>query len=331
MKKTEQTGSTVSDFFKGIPEQAPVTDSTETLFSPEDFSEMMMEAVYILDFQKRNFCHVADHDFFLCGHSREDALNAGYEFFRKVIHPEDVLLWAKMHSVILKYLIEPDLQADSVNYFSCTFRIKSSFQTGNKSNYLMAYQKLKPKWQDGQLQFGICLLSSSIIRQAGNLRLCYKNSLDYDEYSFQNRKWKRQKMPKLNDRQKEILKLGKQGKNSRQMADIMCVSLKAIEKTKTSVFEKFGVNSIEQAVIYASNRQLIFSNTLLKQEKQLIIKQTHKHILTSDVLKRIQIGLEQGQSVYSLAKKEGFTEGSLRYAIRQGRLSKRIINSQENK
>ncbi|MDR0757069.1 MAG: hypothetical protein LBF85_04400 [Tannerella sp.] len=50
MKKTGQTDPAVLDFFEGIPEQDPVTDGVETSFNPGDFSEMMMEAVYILDF-----------------------------------------------------------------------------------------------------------------------------------------------------------------------------------------------------------------------------------------------------------------------------------------
>jgi hypothetical protein len=102
MKKAGQTGSTVSNFFEGIPEQVPVTDEAGILFNPEDFSEMMMEAVYILDFQERKFHYVADHGFFLCGYSREEAMNTGYEFFQKVIYPADLARWAKMHSAIIK-------------------------------------------------------------------------------------------------------------------------------------------------------------------------------------------------------------------------------------
>jgi hypothetical protein len=53
MKNTGQTDLIVADFFEGIPEQISVMDNAEISFSPGDFSEMMMEAVYILDFQKR--------------------------------------------------------------------------------------------------------------------------------------------------------------------------------------------------------------------------------------------------------------------------------------
>ncbi|MDR1202105.1 MAG: LuxR C-terminal-related transcriptional regulator [Tannerellaceae bacterium] len=259
MKNTDQTEPTMLDFFEGIPEQVPVSDGVEISFKPEDFSGMMTEAIYILDFQKRSFHYIADHGFFLSGYSREEAMNAGYKFFHRVIHPADISLWAKMHSVIIKKLNSHDLQIDCINYFSCTFQIKSSLQIGAKPSYLMAYQKLKPQWHEGQVRFGICLLSSSVVRHAGNLRIYYKNCLDYDEYSFQNQRWIRQKeIPKLTDREKEILKLSKQGKSSKEIADILCISGKTIRNIETGLYQKLSVHSMIEAIIFSTNHQMIF-------------------------------------------------------------------------
>ena len=47
------------------------------------------------------------------------------------------------------------------------------------------------------------------------------------------------------------------------------------------------------------------------------------HKLLPDVLQRIQGKLDKGQSAYSIAKGEGISEGSIRYAIKQGRLKKK--------
>lgn len=46
------------------------------------------------------------------------------------------------------------------------------------------------------------------------------------------------------------------------------------------------------------------------------------HKLLPTVLDRIQGKLDQGQSSYSIAKEEGISEGSIRYAINLGRLKK---------
>lgn len=47
------------------------------------------------------------------------------------------------------------------------------------------------------------------------------------------------------------------------------------------------------------------------------------HKLLPDVLDRIQARLDAGKSNYAIAKEEGISEGSIRYAITLGRLKKR--------
>lgn len=52
------------------------------------------------------------------------------------------------------------------------------------------------------------------------------------------------------------------------------------------------------------------------------------HKLLPDVLERIQHKLDKGQSVNSIAKQEGLSEGSIRYSIDQGRLKKNSTNQE---
>jgi hypothetical protein len=49
------------------------------------------------------------------------------------------------------------------------------------------------------------------------------------------------------------------------------------------------------------------------------------HKLLPHVLERIQVKLNTGQSVNSIAKNEAISEGSIRYAISQGRLKKTFV------
>jgi hypothetical protein len=46
------------------------------------------------------------------------------------------------------------------------------------------------------------------------------------------------------------------------------------------------------------------------------------HKLLPHVLDRIQAKLDEGKSAYSIAKEEGISEGSIRYAFKHGRLKK---------
>jgi len=53
-----------------------------------------------------------------------------------------------------------------------------------------------------------------------------------------------------------------------------------------------------------------------------VVRHSTSHKLLPDVLERIQKKLEAGASVNGIAKNENISEGSIRYAIRQGRLKK---------
>ena len=67
---------------------------------------------------------------------------------------------------------------------------------------------------------------------------------------------------------------------------------------------------------------------LLKQGDAAFFKEDlrhgRSHKLLPTVLDRIQGKLDQGQSAYSIAKEEGISEGSIRYAVGLGRLKKNL-------
>ena len=48
----------------------------------------------------------------------------------------------------------------------------------------------------------------------------------------------------------------------------------------------------------------------------------HASKLFPEVMARIQSALDEGKSAYSIAKKEGISEGSIRYWLKQGQLKK---------
>ena len=118
---------TLEDYFKDIPKDDH-TECEDNIFLHHDlFTDMMIEAVCIIDFQKRIFYDVSDHGFFLGGYSQNEAKNMGYQFFDEIIHPDDLFLWANIHNTILKYLHNQDFEAKKVHYFTCNIHIKVAF------------------------------------------------------------------------------------------------------------------------------------------------------------------------------------------------------------
>jgi DNA-binding CsgD family transcriptional regulator len=230
-----------------------------------------------------------------------------------------------MHNAILKRCTNPDTMLDGVNYFSCTFRIKNYMWTGNKSAYLMAYHKIKPVWSNGKIQFGLCLLSISVIRKPGNLRIYYRKSLNYDEYVFGNRKWKRIEVKQLTDRQINILILAKQGKTSKEIAEELSLSPNTVRNMETILYRKLGVHSISEAVTFTTNHQMLFlPETYQREREEIQYKEIptkkNRRPLTKEIFLHIQQGLDNRQSVNSIAKYEGISESAIRYAIKKGKL-----------
>ncbi|MFS2677223.1 hypothetical protein [Parabacteroides distasonis] len=57
------------------------------------FSSIITDSFYVLDIVQKQFIYIKPDDLFLCGHSVKEAMELGYDFFSRVIHPEDLPLW----------------------------------------------------------------------------------------------------------------------------------------------------------------------------------------------------------------------------------------------
>ena len=53
------------------------------------FSSIITDSFYVLDIVQKQFIYIKPDDLFLCGHSVKEAMELGYDFFSRVIHPED--------------------------------------------------------------------------------------------------------------------------------------------------------------------------------------------------------------------------------------------------
>jgi hypothetical protein len=149
-----------AQFYKGVPDVRVDENERNFPFDLDSFSSMCIAAVYVIDFYKRGFHYVANHDLFLCGHSKEVAISLGYDFYPKLIHRDDLPLLVEMHTAIVKRLAKMN-DADGINFFAFTIRIKNGY------DYLMAHHKIKPIFVDGMIRFGVCMLASSTAPMQG--------------------------------------------------------------------------------------------------------------------------------------------------------------------
>ena len=73
------------------------------LMSPDilkRFLSMFSNHFYIIDFERQNFLFTANDELFLCGHSCEEAMKLGYNFYPLIVHPADIKLLTDMYYAV---------------------------------------------------------------------------------------------------------------------------------------------------------------------------------------------------------------------------------------
>ena len=233
---TLSSKSITSLFYSGVPAITGDANMDRFPFAIQNLADMCTDFVYVIDFLKRGFFYVVNRDFFFHGHSLDEVLTLGYDFFPKVIHPQDLALMADMHAAILRRACAMD-NPDEIDYFSFTARIKT--QTG----YLMAYHKLKPVFVDGQVRFGICMMSNSVMNKSGNLRAYYRNSMEFDEYL--KGEWKKDRIELLSVQEKKVLIFARQGKTNQQIAGMMEIEHQTVRNIENSIYAKLAGRSFD--------------------------------------------------------------------------------------
>jgi DNA-binding NarL/FixJ family response regulator len=130
---------------------------------------------------------------------------------------------------------------------------------------------------------------------------------------------------------KEILILwfSKQRICNKQIADKLHISYIAVRRIKARIYKKLGMETIEQAIIYATNHQMLFNTIPADSGKDFSDlrccpkSKRWRNKLTGEVLSRIQTALDNKQSVNSIAKDMGISEGAIRKAVKNGKLIKK--------
>jgi DNA-binding CsgD family transcriptional regulator len=323
MNKFKHPASVVSSFYEGIESPDSISDEDSFVFDLDIFSSMSIEAVYVLDFQKRCFHYVSGHELFLCGHSQQEVMRLGYDFYSEAVHPEDFPKLVRMHNAVLKLLDSGDEVIDDINYFSFSLRIKNRLQRGNRPEYLMVYHKLKPIFIGGQIRFGVCLLTCSVMPETGNLRIYYRSNQDFSEYSFASRRWKRQATEHLTEQEALILMFAKQRISHRKIAEKLFITYGSLRSAIMRLCRKLNAETLEQAVIHATNHLMIFdSEPAVIRKKEENGSEKHPGKLTPEVLHHLQSCLDNKQSINSIAKDSSISRGAIYAALKSGKLIK---------
>lgn len=311
---------TIEDpFFKYAEKATSVVYEQESAFVEycSIFSSVASGSFYVLDILKKRFCYIDSNDFFLCGHSVEEAIEFGYDFYSRIIHPDDLPLWVDILKIIKQYLKKHKEKWSQIYYFSCTFRLLRKYSFMPRPLSQMIYQKMKPIWIENKLRYLVCTIESSTNNKPGDLCLHDNSGLICEKYSFTARRWQLSTRELLTERERAILILVQQGKNAKDIADELCKGFNTIRNQMKQIIEKLNVHSITEAAnVAAKHRMLYISKQILSELEQPCMEPFCKKkriLITENMMLRIQWYLNNGLSIRKVAKIVGLSESAIRY------------------
>jgi len=285
------------------------------------FSPIITESIYVIDVAKNRLDWVQPNDLFLCGYSVEDALHLGYDFYKKVIHPDDLPLWERMRKVVLRYFTDFEENREDVDSFSCTFRLQRKYAFNSHPLSQMVSHRMKPVWAGEELRYFICSVTTSYFKKAGNLCLFYKDGVTCKEYNTKTQRWKRKQIEPLTERESAILMLARQGETTEEIADHLCKGRNTIRNQIKSLFNKLHVHSMQEALDYIDYYPVVdHPRGTHPQTGDEAICKKRRVAITAEQMQHIQQHLDDGKSIRQAAKLEHTEESAIRYWIKKGNI-----------
>jgi len=316
----------ISQFFGSLPIILETEDVSEPnmeccLELLKTASDAFDETIYVVDFRRRCFRFVSNNGIFLSGRTPDEVQRLGYEFYPEVIDPKDYQLIARIHRVVLDYFSQQDTPICDLGYIVFDFKIN-----GYKGKVRLSHKVMPLLVVNNQVLTAICIVSRSVSKKSGNLYAYYygKEGVCY-QYSFDDDLWKQEPMIKLTPEEWKILSVAKQELTGEEMADIIGTSHQDLRNTLTSIYRKLKVRTRKQAEIFANNHRIIIEpdkNRNRKKPKEQPKGKKQRRKITPDQFQRIQEGLNKGESVNSIAKRENLRESNIRYHKVRGKLKK---------
>ena len=275
------------------------------------FSAVITGSFYVLDISKKRFIYIKPDDLLLCGYSVKEAMKLNFDLFPLIIHPEDLSLWNNFLEIIPQHLQALHEKRNEIDHISCTVRLirKNSYTKDPLSQVL--YQRMIPVWKNEKISYLICSVES-VAYKKNDLYLHYKNSLTYEKYEPAVGSWSTHTMSLLNERERILLNLSRQGLNSNEISETLCRSKHTIQNQIKALFVKLNVHSIQEAIERANHCNLLHPY----KEKKIDFPNETIHSSPKKINKKlmceIQILLDKGKSIRSIASMVDIAESTIR-------------------
>ncbi len=225
--------------------------SLNTLIS---ISKIQDVSIYVIDYYKRKFAYVSDCPLFLCGHSAKEVQEWGFEYLQKIIPRNDLEMLLEINTKGFDFFYNLPIAERDRCFISYDFNLKH-----RNGSTILINQKLTPLniTRKGDMGFALCLISHSFNKTSGNVFIQMLDNSKRYNYSFGSKKFIEEDTIKLSGREQQVLKLMMNERATCKIASLLYVSENTIKHHKKNIYEKLGVNCMEEAIFYAKIKNLI--------------------------------------------------------------------------
>lgn len=250
--------STADDFFipdneVKLPDELDYSRVDEYIRSAEALANITYRSIYIIDYFKQNFLYVSPNPMFLCGHTPEEMLKTGYQFYLKYVPEDEHSLLLEFNRAGFEFYNKINLTERKDWYISYDFHIL------NNGHPILINHKLTPLalTSDGRIWLALCVVSTSSHSTPGNIEMHRTGSSEYFSYNITTHRWDKKEMPTLTEGEKSVITLSIQGYTMAEIADRICLSPDTVKKYRQRIFEKLSVRNIAEAISAATNYKLL--------------------------------------------------------------------------
>ncbi|WP_255495454.1 response regulator transcription factor [Dysgonomonas sp. 521] len=216
----------------------------------DSFSRTTQLSFYVIDAHKKRFIYVSDNPLFLSGYTRQEVLDMGYDFGKKVVSEEDqkrvsLFNW-QVFNIFHSYPVETRLKM--------SFSFDYSLIQPDKRSILINHKMTPICLSDsGQLWLALCVVTLSTKTAPGAITIMLDGEpLDFNFYSGTYKMIKKE-VVSLSRREKEVLQLSAQGNSNEQIAAKLFIDINTVKFHKRNIFSKLDVKNITEAITFAQN------------------------------------------------------------------------------
>lgn len=217
------------------------------------FSRITYETIYVIDYFKMGFDYVSDNPLFLCGHSAEEFIEMGYEFYEKYVENSDLEMLTTINEYGFQFFEKLPLEERK------RYTISYDFKLMNREKPIFVHHQITPIFltEKGRVWKAICVVSLSNNQKSGNIKFTKQGSEEVWNFDMQNKTWEKSEKANLTERESEILHLSAQNFSISEIAEKMFLSADTIKFHRRKLFEKLGVSNISEALAFATANKLL--------------------------------------------------------------------------